>query len=772
MYGKRGTAVFLTVLSVFVLVFGTSCAAKKDADSEYVLPGNRPDMKMYMKYEKVEPNGGITEKNISCMGVGATEALKLFDGDANTYPTSDTDMTVTLDMGCDIIFSQIRYYTAALDAANGNNCLGTRFYASADNKKFVELAVIEESEPPEKTKKEIDFSGFGVYRYFRVMIPSKANLSEIEWLGTEGLNIQKRADGLSDVNISLEAYDIRRNFEATILAVAYNKNNVMKKMAVYQRDFTKNAVETLDIKIAGTAAEEGDSYRVIVLNNNSGGSAISAPLEYRINGAAAKFSVASVFGSNMIIQADKPIIIWGKAPKMREVKVQLTSKLGNVPERTATADENSNWEVNLGTLSEGGDYTLTVRCDGEVVKYKNITVGDVWICTGQSNMDYYMMNGDDTAKELKNPETVKNKNIRVMNLWNMGTGGAASPVDNLPLSGVPWRECDADTIAYCSAVGYYFSKDIQAASDKPVGIINIAVGDTEINRWISKGTKSGTFTSTDGDLYNNRINPLSRLAIKGIILYQGEADQYRTHLTSATYSDAMSGLINSYRGIWGADLPFYWAQLARYKVDESLIREGQRETLYKVSNKKNIGMISLLDIYGRYEGGTGSCREDIHPWDKKTVGERFARLAKRDCYGGKDAATGPMFKSAAVVGNTIVATFESSGNLSVMDKNRYADRVTDEKIRTEKLDTTKLYEFEIAAADGVFKAADAKIDKNTVILSNPEIKTPMYVRYAWGAYPEMPNLTDDSGLPAATFTTLTEKQTAAQTNSKGGNAQR
>ena len=101
-------------------------------------------------------------------------------------------------------------------------------------------------------------------------------------------------------------------------------------------------------------------------------------------------------------------------------------------------------------------------------------------------MDNYMMNGDDTAKELKNPETVKNKNIRVMNLWNMGTGGAASPVDNLPLSGVPWRECDADTIAYCSAVGYYFAKDIQAASDKPVGIINIAVGDTEINRWISK----------------------------------------------------------------------------------------------------------------------------------------------------------------------------------------------------------------------------------------------------------------------------------------------
>lgn len=764
MCGKRGIAVFLTVLSVFVLVFGTSCSAKKDSDSEYVLPGNRPDMKMYMKYEKVEPSDGVTEKNISCTGVSVPEALKLFDGDTNTYPKSDAEMTVTLDMGCDIVFSQIRYYTAALNAQDGNNCLGMRFYASNDNKKFVELAVAEDSEPPENTKKEIDFSGFGVYRYFRAVIPPKANVSEIEWLGTEGLNIKKRADGLSDVNISLEAYDIRRNFEATILAVVYNKNNVMKKIAVYRRDFTKNSGEKLDIKIDGTAAEDGDSYRVIVMNNNSGGSAISAPLEYRINGAAAKFSVASVFGSNMIIQADKPIIIWGRAPKDREVKVQLTSKLGNVPERTAVADGNSNWEVNLGTLSEGGDYTLTVRCDGEVVKYKNITVGDVWICTGQSNMDYYMMNGDDTAEELKHPETVKNKDIRVMNLWNKGTRGAASPVDNPPVTGVPWRECDADTIAYCSAVGYYFARDIQSTAKKPVGIINVAVGDTEINRWIAKGTKSGTFTSTDGDLYNNRIYPLSRLAIKGIILYQGEADQYRTHLTSDMYSDAMSGLINSYRNIWGADLPFYWAQLARYKVDESLIREGQRETLYKVSNKNNIGMISLLDIYGRYEGGTGSCREDIHPWDKKTVGERFARLAKRDCYGGEKYANGPMFKSATVSGGTIVATFECNGNLSVIDKNRYADKVTDEKIKSEKLDTTKLHEFEIAGADGVFKAADAKIDKNTVILSNPEIKAPMYVRYAWGAYPEMPNLTDESGLPAATFTTQTANVTATQTN--------
>lgn len=749
---KKIHRILPALLSVFLFICSCCSCSARNSETEYVLPDNSPRLKMYMESVKVEPNGGVTAGNITVSGGTATEALKLFDGDASTVPVSDKDMTVTLDMGVEILFSQIRYTAAKIDRENGNNCLGTRFFASRDSKTFTELAVIEDSTPPESCTNEINFSGFGQYRYFRVQLPSGANISELEWLGTEGLTTVPRSDGKQDIHLSLVAYDAKQDINATVLAVAYNKNGVMKTASVLERRFEKGKSDTLDLIVPGVASEEGDSYRIIVIDDK-GSSPIAAPLDYRINGAAASFSVASVFGSNMVLQADKPIIIWGKAPKDRIVTVALESKLGSVPQQTAAADANSHWEVNLGSLSEGGDYTLTVRCDGNVVKYKNITVGDVWLCTGQSNMDYYMMNGDDTAAELKNPQNVANKNIRLMNLWNMGIDGAANPVDNPPFTGIPWREADADTVAYCSAVGYYFAKDIEASTNRPVGIINVAVGDTEINRWIAKGTKCGAFTSTDGDLYNNRIYPMSRLAIKGIILYQGEADQYRTHLSSSVYSDAMAGLVDSYRKIWGADLPFYWAQLARYKVDESEIREGQRQTLDKVAVKKNTGMISLLDIIGRYEGGKGSCREDIHPWDKKTVAERFATLAKRDCYGSDKPATGPIFKSARREGSSMIVSFECSGRLTVMDKNRYSDKVTDALIKSENIDVTKPREFEIAGSDGVFKPAEAKLDGNTVILTCNEIKTPVYVRYAWGAYPETPNLTDASGLPAATFTT-------------------
>lgn len=752
MRGKKVVAVFLTMLSFFILCFSTACTAKKDSNSEYVISNNVPPLKIYMESEKVYPQGGVTAKNISCSGISADEALKLFDGNTDSIPASDTDYTVTLDMGVDITFSQLRYYANA--AEDFKNCFGIRFYASKDNKKFSEISVAQGIEPPKNAWVEEDFSGFGVYRYFRVSVPAYAGLSEVEWLGTQGVSTQKNAQNPSntDIDITVTAYDITRNFEGKILAVVFNENNVLKELSVSDHSFLANNTEILNVSLKNVSWDDNDSLRLIILDN-TGKLATAAPLEYRLNDASAKFSVASVFGSNMILQADNPIIVWGKAPKARSVTVSLESKLGSVPAKTAAADENSDWQVNLGTLSEGGDYTLTVKCDGKIIKYKNITIGDVWLCTGQSNMDYYMKNGEDTAKELENPEKVKNKNIRLMNMWSMGTDGASAAVDNPPVGSTPWREADSDTLAYCTAVGYYFAKDIQETTNKPIGIINVAVGDTEINRWIAKGTKNKTFTSTDGSLYNNRIAPLSKLAIKGIIMYQGEADQYRTHLTSEEYADAMSGLVDSYRKIWGSDLPFYWTQLARYNVDESQIREGQRQALFKVSYKSNIGMVSLLDIFGKYEGGSGSCREDIHPQNKKTVGERLAALAKRDCYNGDKDVVGPMFKSVSKKGSSLVVTFDCTGELSVMDKSFYADKITDQKIKSDNIDTTVPHEFEIAGKDKVFKPAKAIIDKNTVILTSSEVKSPEYVRYAWGAYPEMPNLTDDTGLPSATFTT-------------------
>ena len=162
----------------------------------------------------------------------------------------------------------------------------------------------------------------------------------------------------------------------------------------------------------------------------------------------------------------------------------------------------------------------------------------------------------------------------------------------------------------------------------------------------------------------------------------------------------------------------------------------------------------MLDLYGEYEVGTGNCREDIHPHQKKEVAQRFALYAKRDVYGKTDTiANGPVYKSMRILGNKIELTFDCTGSLKIMPKEQYADEQTDKLIKQKRLNAQKLQEFEIAGADGIFVRADAVANGNTVTVSSKDVSTPVAARYGWGAYPEMPNLTDDSGLPALTFTT-------------------
>ena len=738
--------VFFAILSFFVV-----CMSLTVFSSEYTIPNTakKPPLVMYMESVKVEPEGGIKSKNLTVTKGAETEALKLYDGKTDSAFDFDSDVTVTLDMGVEITFTGIRYY---MSDVKDNNCFGTRFYASTDNKNYIELGTIEGTEPVQNAWDEMSFSGFGEYRYFRVVIPAHSNICEIEWMGTENFSKTKLQNGKSKVVISLVEGEAVKDTNALVLAGVFNKDGIMKQARVIKKTFKKSEYEKFDIDIDIENDELGDAYRVVVFDD-SGKMLLPSPLNYRVNGASSDFSISAVFGTNMILQADKPLIVWGKAPKYRTVEVEIRNDKGGKISKSTTSDNNSSWEVNMGTFTAGGSYTMLVKCDCKLIEYKNITFGDVWICTGQSNMEYYMMAADETASALKNPQDIRNNKIRLFNLWNKGKGGATNPVDNPPYDGVYWHECDADTVSYCSAVGYYFAKEIEKSAGVPVGIINVAVGDTEINRWVAKNNSKGLFKSDSGDLYNNRIYPFSKLAIKGIILYQGEADQYRTHMSADEYSDAMACLVDSYRKIWGSDIPFYWAQLTRYKDDESEIRQGQLMTLSKVAVKKNTGMISLIDIFGRYEGGTGSCREDIHPWNKKTVGERFAYLAERDCYGKDVIANGPMYKSSSVSGNKLALAFDCSGVLKISPKEKYADKVTDDKIKSEKIDVNKPQEFEIAGTDKVFYPATATLDGKTVVLTSDKVKNPVYARYAWGAYPEMPNLTDSSGLPAPSFTT-------------------
>ncbi len=758
MQKKRWISLCVVMLSLIIFTQSVAAFSFKDffvKNSEVAEQVSEPKLKMFLPFAKAVPSGGVTSGRLTVIGGDRNIAMLLYDDDTNEPAAFEKDTDVILDMGRQILLSHIRYYAGAIDKKDGNNCLGTRFYASNDKVNFTQIAVVEGDVSPEDGWQEVTFSGYGEYRYFKVEIPEKSNICEIEWYAATGFLRTPLGGSAYRIGFNLRGFDATENTEATIVAAAYSDKGMLKKVISKAQSFPKDTAVDFSVDLGRIETKEGDSYRIIVFDKD-GYQLFPNPLNYCINGASSNFKVSDVFSDNMVLQADKPAIVWGKAPRYREVRITLENYLGGSVTRTVMADKNSNWEANLGTFSPGGNYTLTVNCDGIVRKYKEVTFGDIWLCTGQSNMDYYMAAGEETKRELKNTKEIQNDNIRILNMWNKGIDGAALPLENPALGGNAWNKLDADTVAYFSAVGYYFAKEIEATVKYPIGVVNVAVGDTEINRWIEKGSVCGSFTSTDGDLYNNRIKPFEKLAIKGVILYQGEADQYRTHLSATEYSDAMAGLVDAYRENWGEELPFYWAQLTRYKVDESIVRDGQRLALYKVRNPKNTGMIVLNDIIGNYNGGTGSCREDIHPWGKKIVAERFAAYAKRDCYGQDVSVCGPVYVASERDGNSLVLTFECDGKLRVMPKENYADKKTEKKIQKEKIDITLPQEFEVAGADGKFYRANAKLDGKTVILTSYEVSEPVYARYAWGAYAEIPNLTDDSHLPAATFSTKTE----------------
>lgn len=746
MYKKRIRNIITVVLSLFVLL--SSCQVFAKTDYTLTDAASMRRLSIYMQHEKSEPTGGIDGSRIYVSGGTKEDALKLYDGNTGTRPENSQEMTVTLDMGINILFSQIRYYTGKIEE-NKNNSFGTRFYASRDNVNFNELTVSEGTVPVENKWNTAEFSGFGEYRYFKVVVPAESNLCEIEWMGTSGYK-KEYENGSTYINLSLWGYNEGRELPTTILACVFNKNGIMKSGQVFSQVFNGKSETGFEIRIKNAAEEAGDSYRIAVFDKE-GAAPIPSPLTYRINNASKGFSVASVFGSNMMLQADKPFILWGNAPEGAIVEAKLKNTAGGEVLKKVKVMKDSEWQINMGTFSKGGNYTLTVKADSKSVEYKNITFGDVWLLTGQSNMAYYMATGEETAKDLRDSSYIRNKNIRIYNLWEKGIDGAAMPVDNPPVKGVYWREATSDTVAYCSAVGYYFARKLNEETNMPIGIINVAVSDTEINRWTEKGLTNGRFMGTDGDLYNNRIYPFSKLNIKGIIMYQGEADQYRTHMTALEYRDALTGLINSYRKTWGADLPFYWAQLTRYKIDESEVKEGQRLALQTVSVKKNTGMVVLNDIFGNYNGGEGSCREDIHPWGKKIAGERFAAYALRDCYDIDGDVVGPMYKSSVQNGNKLELTFDCTGSLRIMPKEEYSDKITMDKIKKGSLKPDRIAEFEVAGDDKNFYPATAQISGNKLILTSGQVASPKYARYSWGEYPEMPNLTDDSGLPAAVF---------------------
>lgn len=717
-------------------------------------------IKVYSEQASVVDPDKITSFNLkSADGTYNSEdgANNLYDGDISTCSGSSNSW-VTLDAGELKTLSYIRYIPNTSSQIMGNTCVGTKFLASKDNKYFVELGTVNPDVNGDINLDwhTLEFSGYGEYRYFKVELSPYASFGEIEWVSDVGII----SDENNKTDFSFMAFDAMEGFEGYTVLTIYNKDKILKCVETIDSDFKVGDYTKLEF--SNIQLELGDYIRVITYDKQDMKMAVDFPLDYRFTEASSNLSVSNIYSDNMMFQADQELVISGKGVCGSEVRAVIKNvDTGEEFSGSGIAKDISDWEINLGVFENGGNYELLISSENEKLEFTNITFGDIWVFAGQSNMEFYLC-GEKSGNELLNTKEGKKKSttdkIRMINMYNIGYMGAAGEVESVPLNdwNEYWTELTPDRVSYMSAIAYYFSQGIKDRYDRNVGIISVAVGDTEINQWYPRGESFGKFTGDSGKLYNNRIYPFTKQKIKGILWYQGEADNYRTNMNAEEYSDAMAGLINLYRKNWNSeDLPFYYVQLTRYETkDASEIREGQRIALQKVKNKKNVGMFGLLDIIGRYEQGEGCARTDIHPWQKEVVADRFLDYVGHDIYGDSEANTsGPVYQSKQKIDNTIVLTFKHKGKLKVMDKSQYVDSVCEQKISASSTDTGILHEFWISDESGKFYPANAEIENDKVVVWSDNVSNPTDVMYAWGAYPEMPNLTDDSGLPAVTFNT-------------------
>ncbi len=777
---KNKSAVIITVIGILLIAAGLFMLLKTgviykiaekykpiSVTTDFSSDVNRSKIKIYSGQSLAVETSAVSANNLkSAENSYNTEGgvYYLYDGDPETR-TGSSDSWATLDAGSLKALSYISYIPNTTSQEMANTCVGTKFLASKDNKTFVELGTVTPDVNGDLTldRHLIELSGYGEYRYFKVELSSYASFGEIEWVCDDGITMSadgSKSDGKYKTEFKFTAFDAAEDFSGKVLLAVYNSGKTLKAVKTVDCDFTVGGYT--DIVFSDLDIEVGDYIRVIAYDGATMEQAAESPLDYRFTEGSAKLGMSNIYSDNMMFQADEDLIISGVAPCGSVVEAELkNTDTGEAYRGRGIAENVSDWEINFGAFENGGNYTLTVTDGVDELEFENITFGDVWIFAGQSNMDFYVCGEESGEEFLKSSEGKKlseNPEIRLINMYSIGITGATGEVEDIPLNDWNgyWAELTPDRASYLSAIAFYFSIGLNERYDRNVGIISVAVGDTEINQWYPRGEQNGSFTGDSGKLYNNRIYPFTKLKIKGIIWYQGEADLYRTGMNAEQYSDAMSGLINTYRDKWNeSDLPFYYVQLARYgEKDESEIREGQRLALQKVRSQKNLGFISLLDIIGTYEQGTGSARSDIHPWQKRVVAERYLDYVGHDLYGDTERATsGPVYRGKEIVGNTIVLSFEHTGSLRVMDMSRYADSVCEQRISETMTDTGVLHEFWITDENGKLYPANAEIVDDKVVVSSDDVENPCDVLYAWGAYPEMPNLTDDTDLPAFTFNT-------------------
>jgi sialate O-acetylesterase len=433
--------------------------------------------------------------------------------------------------------------------------------------------------------------------------------------------------------------------------------------------------------------------------------------------AHAQLKTHGLFTDNGILQRDRKVAVWGTTDKPEPVTVKFA-------DQTVTATpEGGKWRAELAPLAASAEpRDLVVTQGDQTLTRTNVVVGDVWLCGGQSNMQWEV---HQCAGAKEAMETARNPRIR---LFTVPRGGAGEPRADV---GGNWSEALPESVRTFSAVGYYFGRDLQNAIGVPVGLISSNVGGTTAERWMSKEALDGApelqgMRAPQGrnDLYNNMIAPLAPFGVKGAIWYQGESNADRPY----HYRHVLATMVKSWRQTFGqGDFPFFIVELApftaivREPVDQewAVVRESMQ---WVAGNLPAVDTVSITDV-----GDPG----DIHPQRKQPVGERLSRAARAWAYGEKIVPAGPEFEKATFKGGEAIVSFKNVGaGLEARDGD--------------------LQGFTIAGKDKKFHLAKAVIEGATVVVTSDQVAEPMAVRYGWANYPVV-NLWNKDGVPASTF---------------------
>jgi sialate O-acetylesterase len=488
---------------------------------------------------------------------------------------------------------------------------------------------------------------------------------------------------------------------------------------------------------------------------------------FTVAGARAEVKLPALISDGMVLQQGMKVSIWGTADPGEQITVTIKDQ-----EARGVADRDGQWNVRLGPLSPGGPFTLTIAGKNTITLH-DVLVGEVWVCSGQSNMELPVSAVNNAADEIARAD------YRTLRLFTVEKSVAEKPQRDVKGFWVPARP---DTVNTFSAVAYFFGRDLQKVLNVPIGLIHSSWGGTAAEAWTSRQTlqsdpdyksildsgvrllsrypqlfqdyetqfaqwrEASDQAESAGapvpsappipddprrnpgrpsGLFNAMIMPLTNYAIQGVIWYQGEANAGRP----MQYRKLFPAMIGDWRRVWNeGDFPFLFVQLANWGISQPQanwpeLREAQLMTL----SVPKTGMAVTIDI------GDGS---DIHPKNKQEVGHRLALAAQAIAYGQDVIYSGPIYESMNVEGEKARLHFKYAYG-GLMAKNWPAPNLTG---------------FEIAGDDHKFVGAEAKIDGDTVLVHSGKVAHPVAVRYAWAMNPWC-NLYNRMGLPASPFRT-------------------